>query len=82
MKRREKVPMTPLIPLLGGTLTPATMSSHLNSPSSFKAALARGTTAHPWSQVAREGLDKAAADKAAADKAAIVKTTAETQRKT
>lgn len=55
----------------------ATTDSHLNSPSSSKAALAEGTTARPWSQVAREGLDKAAADKAATDK-----TTAETQRRT
>lgn len=78
-KRVGKVPMTPLIPLLGGTLTPATTGSHLNSPSSSKAALAGGTTAQPWSQVAREGLD---ADKAAADKAATDKTTAETQRRT
>lgn len=69
--------MTPLILLLGGTLILATTDSHLNSPSSSKAALAEGTTAQPWSQVAREGLDKAAADKAATDK-----TTAETQRRT
>lgn len=69
--------MTPLILLLGGTLILATTDSHLNSPSSSKAALAEGTTARPWSQVAREGLDKAAADKAATDK-----TTAETQRRT
>lgn len=75
MKSREKVPMLPPILLLGGTLTPATTGSHLNSPSSFKAALAGGTTA--WSQVAKEGLNKAAADKAATDKI-----TEETQRRT
>lgn len=77
MKSREKVPMSPPILLLGGTLTPATTGSHLNSPSSSKAALAGGTTARLWSQVAKEGLNKAAADKAVTDK-----TTAETERRT
>lgn len=75
MKRVEKGPMTPVIPLLGGTLTPAPTGSHLNSPSSSRAALAEGTTARPWSQVVREGVTKAAADKAAPDM-----TTAEAQR--
>ncbi len=76
MKRGEKGPMTPLIPVLGKTLTPATMGSHLNSPSSSRAALAGGTTARPWSQIFKKGVNKATTDKAATDK-----TTAETQRR-
>lgn len=77
MKSREKVPMSLPTLLLGGTLTPATTGSHLNSPSSSKAALAGGTTARLWSQVAKEGLNKTAADKAVTDK-----TTADTERRT
>lgn len=76
MKREEKGSMTPLYPCLEKPLTPATMGSHLNSPSSSRAALAGGTTARPWSQIFKKGVNKAAADKAATDK-----TTAETQRR-
>lgn len=45
-------------------------------------ALAGGTTARSWSQVAKEGLNKAAAVKVAVDEAATDKTTAETQQRT
>jgi len=82
VKSREKVPMTPPILLLGGTMTPATTGSHLSSPSSSKLALAGGTMARSWSQVAKKGLNKAAAVKAAADEATTDKTTAKTQQRT
>lgn len=63
--------MLPPILLFGEILAPAIINLYLNSLSSSKTALAEGTTAWLWSQVAKERLNKAVANKAVIDKIII-----------